>query len=65
MSMAKIMMTPPMLGTPILFTPNGSMLASRCVSVICLRFSRLMNLSPQILEMSNARMIAINERKDV
>ena len=28
-------------------------------------FRSLMNLSPQILEMSNARMIAINERKDV
>ena len=54
-----------MLGTPTLFTPNGSMLASRCVSVICLRFSRLMNLSPQMLEMSNARMIAINALKDV
>ena len=63
--MAKMIMTPPMLGTPTLFTPNGSMLASRCVSVICFRFNRLMNLSPQILEMSNARMMAINERNDV
>ena len=27
--MARMMMTPPMEGTPIFFTPNGSMLASR------------------------------------
>ena len=54
-----------MLGTPTLFTPNGSMLASRCVSVICFRFSRLINRSPQMLEMSNARMIAIKARNDV
>ena len=52
-------------GTPTLFTPNGSILASRCVSVICFRFSRLMKRSPQMLEMSNARMTAISARNDV
>ena len=65
MRMAKMIITPPMLGTPTLFTPNGSMLASRWVSVICFRLSRLMNLSPQMLEMSNARIIAINALNEV
>ena len=65
MSIATMMMTPPIEGTPTLFTPKGSILASRCVSVICFRLSRLMKRSPQMLEMSNARITAISERNDV
>ena len=63
--MATMMMTPPMLGTPTLLTPNGSVLASRCVSVICFFLSRLMNLSPHILDISNARITAIKARNEV
>jgi len=62
--MAMMMMTPPMLGTPTLFTPKGSMEASRCVSLICLRLSKLMKYSPNVAEMSNDRMTAINARND-
>ena len=65
MRMATMMMMPPIEGTPTLLTPNGSIFASRCVSVICFRFSRWMKRSPQMLEMSNARMTAISERNDV
>jgi len=64
MSMATIMMIPPIVGTPTLLTLNGSMDASRCVSVICFLFSILMKYSPKIAEISRAKMIAINERND-
>ena len=50
---------------PTLLTPNGSVLASRCVSVICFFLSRLMNLSPHILDISNARITAIKARNEV
>ncbi len=48
-----MMMTPPIDGTPIFFTPNGSMLASRAVSVICLRFRYLINFSPNHAEITS------------
>lgn len=64
MRMATMMMMPPIVGTPTLFVLNGSMLASRCVSEICFRFSREMKYWPKIAEMSRARMMAISERND-
>ena len=65
MRMATMMMRPPIEGTPTFCTPKGSIFASRCVSVICFRFSRWMKRSPQMLEMSSARMTAISARNDV
>ena len=53
-----------MVGTPTFFTLNGSMEASRCVSVICLFFNNLMKYSPKMAEISKAKMMAISERKD-
>ena len=64
MSMATMMMMPPMVGTPTLPVLKGSMLASRCSSEICLRFSRVMKYCPKMEEMSNARMMAMSERND-
>lgn len=46
------------------FTLKGSIDASRWVSVICLRLSRLMKYSPKIAEINNDKMIAINERNE-
>ena len=64
MSTATMIMIPPMVGTPVLFTLNGSIDASRCVSVICLRFSKLMKYSPNIAEISSERITAINALND-
>ena len=46
-------------------TPNGSMLASRCVSVICLRFRNLMNFSPNHAEMTNDKIKAKRALKEI
>ena len=63
--MATMRMIPPIDGTPIFFTPNGSMEASRCVSVICLLLRYLMNRSPNHVEMTSERMSASNARKEM
>ena len=60
-----MMMMPPIDGTPIFFTPNGSMLASRCVSVICLVLRYLINFSPNQVEMTSDRMSASSARKEM
>ena len=60
-----MMMTPPIDGTPILFTPNGSILASRCVSVICLLFRYFMNLSPNHAEITSARISASRDLNEM
>ena len=61
---ATIIIIPPIVGTPTFFTLKGSIDASRWVSVICLRLSRLMKYSPKIAEINNDKMIAINERNE-
>ena len=63
--MATMMMTPPIDGTPILFTPKGSILASRCVSVICLPLRYLMNFSPNHADITNASINASSERNEM
>ena len=60
-----MMMTPPIDGTPIFFTPNGSMLASRAVSVICLRLRYLMNFSPNHAEITSDNISANSERNEM
>lgn len=65
MRMETMMMTPPIDGTPIFLTPNGSILASRCVSVICLLFKNLMNFSPNQAEIMSDRMRANSARKEM
>jgi len=62
--MATMMMTPPMDGTPFFSTPKGSMLASRCVSVICFLFKSLIKYSPKMAEISKANITAISDRND-
>ena len=57
-SMATMMMMPPMLGTPIFLTPKGSMLASRCTSVICFRLRYLINFSPNHADITNDNIMA-------
>ena len=64
-SMAAMMMMPPIEGTPIFFTPNGSILASRCTSVICLLFKYFMNFSPNQAEMASERIRASNARNEM
>ena len=54
-------MTPPMDGTPFFSTPKGSMLASRCVSVICFRFNSFMKYSPKMADINNAKITAISD----
>ena len=63
--MLTMMITPPIEGTPIFLTPKGSILASRCVSVICLLFKYLMNFSPNHAEMISERIRASNARKEM
>ena len=60
-----MMMMPPIEGTPIFCTPKGSMLASRCVSVICLLFKNLINFSPIHAEIISDRISANNERNEM
>ena len=60
-----MIITPPIDGTPILFTPKGSILASRCVSVICLPLRYLMNFSPNHADMISDSINASNERNDM
>jgi hypothetical protein len=62
---ARMMMTLPIEGTPIFLTPNGSMLASRCVSVICLLLRYLMNFSPNHAEITSERIRASSERNEM
>ena len=64
MRIATIIIIPPIVGTPTFFTLKGSIDASRWVSVICLRLSRLMKYSPKIAEINSDKMIAINERNE-
>ena len=63
--MAKIMMIPPIVGTPFLAVPNGSMEASRCVSEMFLRFMYLMNRSPNHAEMTSERINVSNARNEM
>ena len=65
MTMAAMMMTPPMEGTPILLTPKGSMEASRCFSVICFLRRYLMNRSPNQAEMTSEKMRASKALKEI
>ena len=60
-----MMMMPPMVGTPFLAIPKGSMEASRAVSEMFLRFIYLMNFSPNHAEMSSDRMSASSARKEI
>ena len=57
-------MIPPIVGTPTFFTLKGSIEASRWVSVICFRFSKLIKYSPKMADINNERMTAIKERND-
>ena len=63
--MATMMMMPPIDGTPIFFTPKGSILASRWVSVICLLFRYLINFSPNHADITSARMSASSARNEM
>jgi hypothetical protein len=63
--MATMMMTPPIEGTPTLFTPKGSMETSRCVSMMLRRCSILMKYSPKMVEMVKAKMMASNALNDM
>ena len=60
-----MMMMPPMEGTPTFCTPKGSMLASRCSSLMRWRFIHLIKYSPNQAEMTRASMRASNERNDM
>ena len=59
------MMMPPIVGTPIFFSPNGSMLRSRAVSEILCRFMYLMKRSPNHAEISSERISVSNERNEM
>ena len=63
--MLTMMMIPPIVGTPFFSTPKGSILGSRSVSKIFLRFIHLMNLSPNHAEISKARMSVSRARKEM
>ena len=56
---------PPMVGTPFFFSPNGSMLGSRDVSAMFLRFMYLMKCSPNQAEMISARIRVSKARKEI
>ena len=63
--MATMMMMPPIDGTLIFCTPNGSILASRCVSLMFRRFIHLMKYSPNQAEITKARISANSERNEM
>ena len=63
--METMMMMPPMVGTPFLAVPNGSMVSSRCVSEMFLRFMNLMNLSPNQADMISASISASSARNEM
>ena len=65
MRIETMMMMPPIEGTPIFFTPNGSIEASRCVSVICLLLRYLMNFSPNQAEITSDRMSANSDLNEM
>ena len=50
-TVAMMMIMPPIVGTPCLVTPYGSILASRCSSLRFLLFIHLINHSPNQAEM--------------
>ena len=50
MTVATMIMMPPMVGTPFFSTPYGSILASRCSSLRLRAFIHLMNHSPNQAE---------------
>ena len=65
MRILTMMIIPPIVGTPFFSTPKGSMLGSRSVSKIFLRFIHLMNFSPNHAEINKARMSVNKARKDM
>ena len=60
-----MIMMPPMEGTFIFCTPKGSMLASRCTSLMLCRFIHLMKYSPNHAEITSANISASSERKEM
>ena len=58
-SIATMIIIPPIVGTPFLFTLKGSIEASLCTSVICFFLSLLMKNSPKIAEIRSDRITAI------
>ena len=60
-----MIITPPIDGTPTFLSPKGSIEASRCVSLICLRRRYLMNFSPNHAEMTSDSTSAMSERNDM
>ena len=64
-SIAAMIITPPIDGTPTLFTPNGSMEASRWVSLICFLRRYLMNFSPNQADIISERISARSARNDM
>ena len=64
-SMETMMMMPPMVGTPFLFTPKGSIFGSRSVSKIFFFFIHLMNHSPNHADIINARISVSIDLKEM
>jgi hypothetical protein len=60
-----MMIIPPIVGTPFFSTPNGSILGSRSVSKIFLRFIHLMKNSPNQAEIISERISVRSERNDI
>ena len=65
MRMLTMMMMPPIVGTPFFSTPKGSILGSRSVSKIFLRFIHLMNFSPNQAERSSDMMSVSSARNEM